>query len=71
MNKKLWLSMLMAFMLVLGLAACGGGTDDAKEDAKTEDKSSGTEDKKDEAKEEPKQDTLVFGRIFQSYKKHF
>jgi peptide/nickel transport system substrate-binding protein len=62
MNKKLWLSMLMAFMLVLGLAACGGGTDDAKEDAKTEDKSSGTEDKKDEAKEEPKQDTLVFGR---------
>ncbi|MFD1739703.1 ABC transporter substrate-binding protein [Bacillus salitolerans] len=62
MSKKLWLTLLMAFMLVLGLAACGGTEDasDNKDAGKTEDTTSGNDDSKEE--ETPAQDTLVFGR---------
>ncbi|MFZ3590977.1 ABC transporter substrate-binding protein [Bacillus sp. DJP31] len=60
MNKKLWLAMLMAIMLVLGLAACGGEeTSGEKEPEKTEDTEKETEP---EAEEPAKNDTLVFGR---------
>ncbi len=61
MNKKLWLTLLMSFMLVLGLTACGGDSKEEKgseKPAKTEDTTTGKDDKK----EEPVQDTLVFGR---------
>lgn len=58
MSKKLWLALLMAFMLVLGLAACSGGEETSK-DPKSENTDDG---KSDGDKEEPKNDTLVFGR---------
>ncbi|MBM6616450.1 ABC transporter substrate-binding protein [Bacillus suaedaesalsae] len=60
MSKKLWLTLLMAFMLVLGLAACGGGEESTGE--KEPDKTENTDDGKTDGDTGTKSDTLVFGR---------
>jgi peptide/nickel transport system substrate-binding protein len=62
MSKKLWLSLLMAFMLVLGLAACSGGEETSGETDPDKTEGTTTDSGETDKEEASTQDTLVFGR---------